>query len=153
MWLNEHCDSGYFTVAATPWSCFGEGPMWLNKGPCYTDGGPPCSSSLFLARLGPNKILLIRQYLYGLDTESVINGTKEYCDKHRGGYPIFFSRHSYMFLDSFAIFQKATVIFIMCVCLSICPHSITRLHLDEFSWNLIFENCLEICREKKFNFH
>ena len=35
----------------------------------------------------------------------------------------------------------------VCACVCVCPHGITRLPLDEFSWNLIFENFSKICRE------
>ena len=127
------------------------GSYVTEEGPCSTDGWPACSSSFLLARLGPTKILLIRQCSYGLETESVINGTNGIMRERRGGCRIFFSRHSYMYLVSFATFRKATVICNMCVCLSICPYCITRRLLDAFSWNLTFD-CLEICREKKLIF-
>jgi hypothetical protein len=37
------------------------------------------------------------------------------------------------------------------VCLSVCPHRTTRLPLDEFSLNLIFEDCSK--KVKKLKFH
>ena len=43
------------------------------------------------------------------------------------------------FLVMFAKLLKVTVSFIMSVCLSVLPHRTTRLPLDGFSWNLIFE--------------
>jgi len=48
------------------------------------------------------------------------------------------------FLGVFAKFQKVTISFLM----SVCPHRTTRLPLDGFLWNLIFEyflkkNCQE----------
>ena len=33
-------------------------------------------------------------------------------------------------------------------CLSVRPHGTSRLPLDGFSWNLIYENISKICREK-----
>jgi len=33
-------------------------------------------------------------------------------------------------------------------CLSVCPHGTTRLPLDGFSWNLIFEDFSKICWER-----
>jgi hypothetical protein len=46
-------------------------------------------------------------------------------------------------LGAFVQLRKATVIFVM----SVRPHGTTRLLLDWFSWNLIFEYFSEICRE------
>ena len=51
------------------------------------------------------------------------------------------------FLDAFAILRKATIRFIMSVRLSIGCHGITRLPIDGFSWNLIFEYFSKIYRE------
>ena len=48
------------------------------------------------------------------------------------------------FLGAFAKLRKATVSFVM----SVRPHGTTRLPLDGFSWNLIFEDFSKICREK-----
>ena len=42
------------------------------------------------------------------------------------------------FLGSFAKFRKATVVFVMSVCLSVRTHGTTRLPLYGFSRNLIF---------------
>jgi hypothetical protein len=42
-------------------------------------------------------------------------------------------------LSRFAELRKATIIFVMSVCLSVRVHGTTRLPLDRFSWNLIFE--------------
>jgi hypothetical protein len=46
--------------------------------------------------------------------------------------------------------RKATISFVMSVCLSVClavwPHETTRLPLDGFSWNLIFDYFLKMCR-------
>jgi len=53
---------------------------------------------------------------------------------------------SCFFLDAFAKFRKATVSVVMSVRLSVCPHGTTRLPLDGFSWNLIFERVSKICR-------
>jgi len=43
------------------------------------------------------------------------------------------------FLGAFAKLWKVTISFVMTVCLSVCLHRTTRLPLDGFSWNLIFE--------------
>ena len=49
-------------------------------------------------------------------------------------------------LAAFAKLRKATVSFIVSIrLLSFCPHGITRLPLDGFSWNLIFEYFLKSC--------
>ena len=54
-------------------------------------------------------------------------------------------------LDAFVKLRKATITFVIFVCPSfhpsVCPHATTRLPMDGFSWNLIFEDFLEICRE------
>ena len=47
------------------------------------------------------------------------------------------------FLDRFEKLRKATVSFAM----SVRPHRTTWLQLDGFSWNLIFEDFMKICRE------
>jgi hypothetical protein len=44
------------------------------------------------------------------------------------------------FLGAFANLRKATIGFVMSACPSIRPHGTSRLQLDGFSWNLIFEN-------------
>ena len=44
----------------------------------------------------------------------------------------------YQFLDAFAKLRKAIISFV--ISLAVCPHGTTRLPLDGFSWNLIFEN-------------
>jgi hypothetical protein len=48
------------------------------------------------------------------------------------------------FLGAFTILWKATMILVM----SVRPHGTTRLPLDGFSWNLIFEHFSKVCREK-----
>jgi hypothetical protein len=50
---------------------------------------------------------------------------------------------SFVFWGAFAKLRKATTSFVM----SVRPHGITRLPLDGFSWNLIFEGFSTICRE------
>ena len=40
--------------------------------------------------------------------------------------------------SAFQKLRKATIRFVMSVCLSGCPHGTNRLPLDEFSWNLTF---------------
>ena len=60
-----------------------------------------------------------------------------------------------LILDAIAKLRKATVSFVMAVCLSVClsacpsvrPHGTTRPPLDGFSLNLIFEYSSKICRE------
>ena len=47
------------------------------------------------------------------------------------------------FLGPFAKLRKATISFVM----SVCPHGTTRLPLNGFCWNLIFETSSKICRE------
>jgi hypothetical protein len=66
---------------------------------------------------------------------------------------LFFSKNVIRseFLDAFAVLRKATVSFITSVCLSVCPRGTTRLPLDEFLWNVIFENFLKIrCENSNF---
>jgi hypothetical protein len=46
------------------------------------------------------------------------------------------------FLDTFAKLRKATVSFMF-----VRPHGTTWLPLDGFSWNLIYEDFMKICRE------
>ena len=43
--------------------------------------------------------------------------------------------------------EKRLFIFVMSVCLSVCPHGTTRLLLDGFSSNLVIEYFSKICRE------
>jgi hypothetical protein len=47
------------------------------------------------------------------------------------------------FLGAFAKLRNATISFVM----SVCPQGTTRLPLDRFSWNLIFEDFSKICRK------
>jgi hypothetical protein len=47
------------------------------------------------------------------------------------------------FLGAVAKFRKATSSFVM----SVCPHGTTRLPVNGFSWNFIFEYFSKICRE------
>jgi hypothetical protein len=44
-------------------------------------------------------------------------------------------RSSYSFFGAFAKLWKATISFVM----SVCPHGTTRLPVDEFWWNFIFQ--------------
>ena len=44
------------------------------------------------------------------------------------------------FLDAFVKLRKATISFVMSVCLSVCPSGATRLPQVGFSYNLIFED-------------
>jgi len=53
-------------------------------------------------------------------------------------------------LGAFTKLRKATISFVLSVCLS--PLGIVRLPLDRFSWNLVFENFSKICRGN-FEFH
>ena len=46
-------------------------------------------------------------------------------------------------LGAFANLRKATVSLVMAV----CPHATTRLPMDGFLWNLIFNTSSKICRE------
>jgi hypothetical protein len=50
------------------------------------------------------------------------------------------------FLGAFAKLQKATIS-VMCAHITVRPHEITRLSLEGFSRNLIFECLSKICRE------
>jgi hypothetical protein len=54
-------------------------------------------------------------------------------------------------LGAFAKFQKTIISFEMSlslfVCLSVCPHDTTRLPLEGFSCNLIFQYFSKICQE------
>ena len=54
----------------------------------------------------------------------------------------------FCFLGAFAKLRKATISFVMPVRLSVRPHRTTRLPLDGFSWNLIFEDITKIYLEK-----
>jgi hypothetical protein len=56
-------------------------------------------------------------------------------------YP--YMSYKYPFLGAFAKLRKAAVSFVM----SVCPNGVTRLALNEFSWNLTFECLSTICRE------
>jgi hypothetical protein len=56
-------------------------------------------------------------------------------------------RMSGAFLGSFAKLWKVTVSFVMSVCPSFRPHGTTRILLDGFSWNFIFQCFSKICRE------
>jgi hypothetical protein len=49
-------------------------------------------------------------------------------------------------LGAFAKSRKATISFVMSVCLSVCPHGTTPLPLDGFSWNFIFEDFSKFSR-------
>ena len=49
-------------------------------------------------------------------------------------------------LDAFVKLRKTTIRF-MSVRPSLCPHGTTRLSLDGFPWNLIFQYFSNICRE------
>jgi hypothetical protein len=58
------------------------------------------------------------------------------------------SHRDRLLLGAFAKLRKATINFVMSVRLFVCPHGTTRLPLDGFSWNLIFESFSKICRKK-----
>jgi len=45
------------------------------------------------------------------------------------------------------IAQKLTISAVASVCSSVRPHGTTRLPLDEFLWNLVFEYFSKICRQ------
>ena len=53
----------------------------------------------------------------------------------------------YRFLGAFGELRKATISFAMSVRPTVCPHRTTRLSLDGFSWNLIFEDFSKIRRK------
>jgi hypothetical protein len=53
-----------------------------------------------------------------------------------------------MFLGSFARLRKETTSFVMSVRPSVCLHGATRLPMDGFSWNLIFQYFFEKSVEK-----
>ena len=59
-----------------------------------------------------------------------------------------FNSVSEQFLGSFAKCGKATISFVISVHLSAPPHGTTRLPLNGFSWNFIFEDFSKICSEK-----
>jgi hypothetical protein len=50
-------------------------------------------------------------------------------------------------LGAFVKSRKATVSFVVSFCPSVCPHGTTRLTLDRFWWNFVFECFSKICRE------
>ena len=51
------------------------------------------------------------------------------------------------FLGAFLKFQKATLRFVMFVCLSVRPHGTTVLPQDGFLWNVIYAYFPKTCRE------
>jgi hypothetical protein len=51
------------------------------------------------------------------------------------------------FLDGFTKFSKNTISFAMSACTSVHPHAVTRLPLDGFSWNFVF-NILKLSVQK-----
>ena len=55
------------------------------------------------------------------------------------------NRCTYTFLCLFAKLQKGAIS--LSCCLSVCLHGTTRLPLDRFWWNLMFELFSKICRE------
>ena len=57
----------------------------------------------------------------------------------------FFVSYLCPFLGAFAKLRTATNDVVMSFCLSVCPHGTTRLPLDGFTWNLIFEDFKNIC--------
>jgi hypothetical protein len=76
-----------------------------------------------------------------------------HVDRYSCTLPVIFIRNSNKskLLDTFVKLRKATISFVMSVCPSfhpsVRPHGTTRLPTDGFSWNLIFEDFLEICRK------
>jgi hypothetical protein len=56
------------------------------------------------------------------------------------------------FLGTLTKLRKATISFITSVCTSVHLHGKTRLPMDGFSWNLIFEGVFENL-SRKFQFH
>ena len=54
-------------------------------------------------------------------------------------------------LRAFAKLQKLTISFVMSVRPSVCPHGTTRLSLDGFSWNVIFQYFSKLSRKFKIN--
>ena len=53
----------------------------------------------------------------------------------------------FQFLSSFKKLRKADISYFISVCPSVRSHGTTRLPLDGFSRNLIFEYFFKICRE------
>jgi hypothetical protein len=51
------------------------------------------------------------------------------------------------FVGAFAKLRKAAFSFVISDCPSLRPRGTTRLPLDGFSWNFVFENILKIRRE------
>jgi hypothetical protein len=60
-------------------------------------------------------------------------------------YALFFT--GTQFLGAFTKLRKTTISFVVSFCLSARPHGTTRLPLNGFSGNLIFEYFVKICRE------
>jgi hypothetical protein len=56
--------------------------------------------------------------------------------------------YGYRFVGALAKLRKATISFAMPVCPSVCPRGTTRLPLDGFLWNLIFEYFSKSCSGK-----
>jgi hypothetical protein len=50
-------------------------------------------------------------------------------------------------LGTFTKLRKATISYVMSVCLCVCLHGTTRFPLNVFSWALILEYFSKICRE------
>jgi len=51
----------------------------------------------------------------------------------------FYQSPKQIFLGTFAKLRKSAISIVMSVCPSVCPHGTTRLPLNGFSRNLIFE--------------
>ena len=101
---------------------------------CFYKCPPPVS---VLSQLDPIRALLAKLIFY-------CNGWKLFWGQH----PVQQEFHRKVcwdphFLGACTELRKATVSFVA----FLCPYGTTRLPLDGFSWNLIFENFSKICGE------
>jgi hypothetical protein len=99
-----------------------------------------------------NYFFSLRSYITK-NTIHILRTNDLYVCRYSCTLPLIFIRNASKskILDTFVKLRKVTISFVMSVCPSFhpsaCPHGTTRLPMDRFSWNLIFEDFLEICRE------
>jgi hypothetical protein len=124
---------------------------WLNLGHLCTERDLFSYTGLFVAWLpklilGSNEIMWNRQIVRsGWRVLLILYYMWTVMNKIALPYrcPLSFSVVFCYFLGSFAKLRKAAISFVI----SARPHGTTRLPLDGFSWNLIFEDFSKNCRE------
>jgi len=73
-----------------------------------------------------------RHYRHSATHASLYNLLRTNCKENR------LKKRKFLSFGAFAKLRKATISFVMSVCLSVCLHGITRLPLDGFAGSLIF---------------